>query len=243
VLNLTLSLFIFSATATISQQEFEQLYTLGPMLGKGGFGTVFAGVRNIDQVCYIQAFINTAMEFIVGIFFLQNQLQVAIKSVSKNRPLILLPPENKHEREKFVPVEMALMMKTNNIPGVIQLIDYFELPDCFMIIMERIGTPGTCKDLFDFISDSGAIKEDLARFIFQQIVSTIVQVHEAGVVHRDIKDENILIDTRTYKVKLIDFGSGAKLHNEIYSDFDGNFRNCKEKDFFHLLICQGFFKP
>lgn len=113
------------------------------------------------------------------------------------------------------------MMKTNNIPGVIQLIDYFELPDCFMIVMERIGAPGTCKDLFDFISDFGPIKEDLARVIFKQIITTVIQVHKAGVVHRDIKDENILIDTRTYKVKLIDFGSGAKLHNEIYSDFDG----------------------
>ncbi len=119
---------------------------------------------------------------------------------------------------------MALMMKTNSIPGVIQLIDYFELPDCFMIVMERIGAPGTCKDLFDFISDFGAIKEDLAKVIFRQIVNTVIQVHKVGVVHRDIKDENILIDTRTYKVKLIDFGSGAKLHNEIYSDFDGTFK-------------------
>ena len=154
---------------------------------------------------------------------LKFQLQVAIKSVSKNRPLVLLPPDSKHDRERFVPVEMALMMKTNSIPGVIQLIDYFELPDCFMIVMERIGAPGTCKDLFDFISDFGAIKEDLARVIFKQIVTTVIQVHKVGVVHRDIKDENILIDTRTYKVKLIDFGSGAKLHNEIYSDFDGTF--------------------
>lgn len=166
------------------------------MLGKGGFGTVYAGVRNSDQ------------------------LPVAIKSVSKNRPLILLPPDSKYERERFVPVEVALMQQTSNIAGVISLIDYHELPDCFMIVMERFSS-SSCKDLFDFISDSGPIKEDLAKFIFQQIVTTVCQVHASGVVHRDIKDENILIDTRTYKVKLIDFGSGAKLHNEVFTDFDG----------------------
>jgi serine/threonine protein kinase len=172
------------------------MYTVGTMLGKGGFGTVYAGIRNSDQ------------------------FPVAIKSVSKNRPLILLPPDSKYERERFVPVEVALMQMTSHIPGVISLIDYFELPDCFMIVMERMST-SSCKDLFDFISDSGPIKEDLAKFIFQQIVATVCQVHAAGVVHRDIKDENILIDTRTYKVKLIDFGSGAKLHNEVFTDFDG----------------------
>lgn len=182
----------------ISQQEFSQLYTVGPMLGKGGFGTVYAGVRNCDQ------------------------LSVAIKSVSKHRPLILQPPDSKCDRERFVPVEVALMQQTSHVSGVISLIDYFELPDCYMIIMERMSS-SSCKDLFDFISDSGPIKEDLAKYIFLQIVQTVCQVHAAGVVHRDIKDENILIDTRTYKVKLIDFGSGAKMHNDVFTDFDGEF--------------------
>ena len=191
----------FSVQTVVSQQEFAQLYTVGTMLGKGGFGTVYAGFRNSDQ------------------------LPVAIKSVSKNRPLILLPPDSKSERERFVPVEVVLMQQVTHVSGVIRLIDYFELPDCFMIIMERMSATstgsGSCKDLFDFISDSGPIKEDLAKHIFQQMVTTVNQVHAAGVVHRDIKDENILIDTRTYKVKLIDFGSGSKLHNEVYTDFDG----------------------
>jgi len=160
------------------------------------------------------------------VLFVFCQLPVAIKSVSKNRPLLLASPDGKADREHFVLVEVALMMQTSHIPGVIKLIDYYELPDCYIIVMERIGSSmsnstNSCKDLFDFISDSGALKEDLAKYIFQQIVSTVIKVHKAGVTHRDIKDENILIDTRTYKVKLIDFGSGAKLHDEIFSDFDG----------------------
>lgn len=42
-----------SASQMITKEEFNMLYTTGPLLGKGGFGTVVAGVRNIDQVAKV----------------------------------------------------------------------------------------------------------------------------------------------------------------------------------------------
>ena len=77
--------------------------------------------------------------------------------------------------------------------------------------MERFNS----KDLFDFISEQGPLPEAVAKDLFSQLVDTVRLCHQKGVVHRDIKDENILIDINTFKTKLIDFGSGAYLQNIV----------------------------
>ena len=107
--------------------------------------------------------------------------------------------------------------------------EYYELPDWYLLINERLKTSGR-KDLFDFTSHKGFLKEDLAQNIFKQIGETVASCHTAGVIHRDIKDEKILVTERQHQVKLIDFGSGDKYHGEIYIDFDSKsnnlFKNC-----------------
>ena len=62
------------------------------------------------------------------------------------------------------------MWKVGHSDGVIQLVDYFELPDFHLLVMERLGTSANqCKDLFDFISDRKRLEEDLAKGIFKQV--------------------------------------------------------------------------
>merc|ERR1711887_70849 len=135
-------------------------------------------------------------------------LEVAVKEVSKDKDTLI---------NENVPLEVALMQQVNDVPGVIKLLDYFDTSDCFYVVMERFNS----KDLFDFISEQGPLPEHLARDLFMQLVDTVSECHEKGVVHRDIKDENILIDINTFKIKLIDFGSGALLQEGLYHKFKG----------------------
>lgn len=53
------------------------------------------------------------------------------------------------------------------------------------------------------------------------MVEALRFIHSRGVVHLDIKDENIVIDTRTMDIKIIDFGSGAVLKDTPYREFQG----------------------
>merc|ERR1712184_101025 len=71
------------------------------------------------------------------------------------------------------------------------------------------------------ISEQGPLPEALAKEIFRQLLTTLVSCHQKGVLHRDIKDENILIDLNTLKIKLIDFGSGCFLEDRVYHEFQG----------------------
>ena len=169
--------------------SFEESYKVGAVLGKGGFGTVYSGIR------------------------IRDQREVAIKHVARNKVL-----EWTSLNGRRVPLELKLLYSVQNVQGVIQLLDFYEKSDSFIYVLEK---PSNSKDLFDFITDKGCLEENLAKNFFKQIVDTVIACHRNGVVHRDIKDENIVIDLKNGKCNLIDFGSGALIKDDVYTDFDG----------------------
>lgn len=117
-----------------------------------------------------------------------------------------------------MPIEICLLQRLSHLDSVVQLIDYFEKPDSFIVVMDR---PDPCKDLFDYITEKGVLDESEARDILSQVLKTLVEVHKAGVIHRDIKDENLLVELDTKCVKLIDFGSGTFYKDTLYTEFEG----------------------
>jgi serine/threonine protein kinase len=171
------------------RMSFEDAYRVGEVLGKGGFGTVYAGIRTKDK------------------------REVAIKHVARNK---VVEWASLHQRR--VPLELKLLHNVQSVNGVIRLLDFFERHDSFIYVMEK---PTNSKDLFDYITEKGVLEESLAKNFFRQVTSTIIACHSKGVVHRDIKDENILVDMKTGKLSVIDFGSGAFLKDDPFTDFDG----------------------
>jgi len=143
----------------------------------------------------------------------KDKREVAIKHVARNKV-----EQWANLNGKRVPLELKLLHSVQSVNGVIRLLDFFERPDSFIYVMEK---PTNSKDLFDFITEKGAIEEELAKNFFRQVTTTLIACHNKGVVHRDVKDENILVDMKTGKLSLIDFGSGAFLTPEAYKDFDG----------------------
>ena len=53
--------------------------------------------------------------------------------------------------------------------------------------------------------------------MFKQIVSAVQHLHELNIAHRDIKTENIIIDS-DLNAKLIDFGL-AKVFHSLADDY------------------------
>ena len=112
------------------------------------------------------------------------------------------------------------MYKVVECKGCIKIIDFIERHDRYLIVMER---PASCMDLWDFIENRGPLNQDLAKNFFKSIVKTVLEMKQKGVLHRDIKDENILVDLNSFNLKLIDFGAGTYFTDDQLNDFQGNY--------------------
>ena len=194
---------ISGRTPVNEERTLHGTYLVGSELGSGGFGTVYAAKRRSDQ------------------------LQVAVKYIPKRlvSRLVRVDPERYPPGMEVVvppgtevPREVDLLLRVSEVPGVIRLVDYLQDADYYYLVMESVDN---CSDLYDFIGNRGRLTDREAKHIFRQVYEAITQCYNLGVVHRDIKDENILINTQSLLVKVIDFGSGAVLQDIQYTDFSG----------------------
>ncbi|NXI63780.1 PASK kinase, partial [Anseranas semipalmata] len=118
--------------------------------------------------------------------------------------------------------EIAILLKLQH-PSIIKVLDVFENEHFFQLVMEKHGSG---LDLFTFIDNQPDLDEPLASYLFRQIVSAVGYLHCRNILHRDIKDENIVI-AEDFTIKLVDFGSAAYLEpGKLFYTFCGTIEYC-----------------
>lgn len=147
--------------------------------------------------------------------------RVVLKYVTKRR--ILVDTWTRDRRLGTVPLEIHVLdyLRRDGLrhPNIVEMTDFFEDDINYYIEMIPHGLPGM--DLFDYIELKVNMDEDECRSIFIQVARALHHLHtKAGVVHRDIKDENVVLDGEG-NIKVIDFGSAAYIRNGPFDVFVG----------------------
>ncbi|KAM9784073.1 uncharacterized protein ACBT44_021437 isoform 2-T2 [Syngnathus typhle] len=185
----------------ISAASFARKYQQVNKLGEGGFGSVYAGYRKSD--C----------------------LPVAIKYIPKEVKRV---PLNINGLKKDIPIEALLMLQasikknSDGTSAVVSLFNKYDLEHQIVLVMER---PVPSVDLFTYITRCriGALPECEAKNIMKQLVAAAIDMHAVDVFHRDLKQENILLEATSGvpRVRIIDFGCSCFASNEPYRDYNG----------------------
>eukprot|EP00045_Choanoeca_perplexa_P009187 m.87635 g.87635 ORF g.87635 m.87635 type:complete len:607 (+) comp14787_c0_seq1:264-2084(+) len=93
------------------------------------------------------------------------------------------------------------IMKSLDHPNIVKLYEVIDTERKLYLVMEYASGG----EVFDYLVSHGRMKEKEARIKFRQIVSAIQYCHAKGIVHRDLKAENLLLD-KDLDIKIADFG-------------------------------------
>lgn len=101
-------------------------------------------------------------------------------------------------------------------PNIVNLLDVgVEEDGTRYLVMEYVQG----KTLKRFIQESGALRPEIAAQIIIRVLAALQHAHQNGVVHRDIKPQNILID-KEGTVKVADFGIARMANAQTVNQTD-----------------------
>ena len=101
------------------------------------------------------------------------------------------------------------LMRNLHHKSIVKILETFESEKYILIIMEYISGG----NLQNFVKKRRKLTEKTAKILFKQIIEGIQYIHSQGIVHRDIKLENILLDLNN-NIKICDFGVGKIIKPE-----------------------------
>jgi serine/threonine protein kinase, bacterial len=126
-----------------------------------------------------------------------------LKPASADRSLLELA-------RKFFEKEAIVLQQLGNHDRIPRLLAYFEEQREFYLVQEYI--PG--HPLSTELKDNVKWKEQQVVELLQEILEILVFIHSQGVIHRDIKPDNIMRRSVDRRLILIDFGAIKQVRNQ-----------------------------
>ena len=171
-------------------------YVVGRVLGQGGFGITYIGW-------------DLALERKVAIKEYYPSGQVS--RTQGTRSLTWYTTEQasvarKSGMEMFLK-EARKMVKVDNIPGVVRVLELFQENGTAYIVMEFVEG----ETLKTRLQKTGPLSWSQAKAIFEPVVHAMSKVHRAGLVHRDLSPDNLML-TADGSVKILDLGAAKDLN-------------------------------
>ncbi|CAO3642317.1 unnamed protein product [Cunninghamella echinulata] len=121
--------------------------------------------------------------------------QVAIKKISKQHASIIAREIHHHRQLDH--------------PNIVKIYEIISTESAIHIISEHCPNG----ELFDLLADTGRFSEYRAQRWFHQLVNAMKECHRQGIIHRDLKLENILLDIND-NCKICDFGFARYADNK-----------------------------
>ena len=133
------------------------------------------------------------------------------KNLSLDVPIVIKTPNSRLQKDinysKYVEnfkkeARRLAKLGMNPHPHIVRVFDFFQEDNLPCIVMDFV--PG--ESLYNLVQMQGALSETQALQYIRQIGSALVVCHQAGIIHRDVHPNNILIHAKNGNAVLIDFG-------------------------------------
>ncbi|MCH5348334.1 MAG: serine/threonine protein kinase [Oscillospiraceae bacterium] len=181
--------------------ELNDKILIGRIMGKGGFGITYMGYDlRMEKIIAVKEYYPNG---------------IAYRSPSGTEVLIGDPKSAEafeKGAEKFYS-EAEIVSQFNGNPNIVSVYDYFRANNTVYLIMEYLNGI----TLKNYIKNHGKLSDGQALFVMNKIAAALSITHSAGVLHRDISPDNIMI-CMDGKVKLIDFGAARQIMAESSSN-------------------------
>jgi serine/threonine protein kinase len=103
--------------------------------------------------------------------------------------------------------EANILKQLRHVPGVIQYLDIFYIKsNIHFLVLEYFGQ----STLKAFLNTEGALSENTAYTIFNQLFFTVHACFQQNILHRKLKPSNIHINVSTLEIKLTNFNSASQ---------------------------------